>query len=652
MPNSSLVSAYCHMGPIRCAIAAQGTRGDFQPVLALGLGLVRAGHVVKFFANPGHCKMAAEFGIESLACSMEIKDFLATERGMKAMETGDILMVMAASDYDDDVDLNIDYGEIFVKGMLEFKPDIIIWTGLIGGEVSRFRQDTNFTVPEISASYQPHAIPTNHISPVHMQRLELEPGQPLLYTWVLQAQTEAIQNFTHCQEQMKQGKEPFMFHTPQAQYEGYFGEDHPTPKLLAYSPGWWPAYDDWPTGDNKGYVITGNWKIPKEVQEEAAKKGSTLFNAGSQHEACTKFIDAGEKPVYIGWGSMMVYSKEHMARLAVGSLKEAGKRGIIVGGWAELSEESLGGDDAEDLKEYSRNNVLFLKSAPHEWLFPQCACCVHHGGIGTAQASLSAGVPTLVTPVFADQKDIAKKLSKDGHGEGTVHLSQLSAKELGAKIKRCCEDPKILENCKKLAEVMQKEDGTQTAIEFIEKFKKEVDDGTWKKKRDALEQRLKVAHNRFKKLVEPSQMFAKWSMDLAEKYPPMKAYTSDQIDKYGKMVEIFMKKKLWYVKSSGGCPARKGEALKSDECGRFKEFAVLEEIGANKTGSRLHVKRLKGIGPDEGWVSPSVSGKDIVVKVASQQEIGKITADAIAKQFADITTVQQKQEDQKVKTKG
>eukprot|EP00435_Cladocopium_sp_Y103_P009969 s98_g2.t1 len=297
------------MGPIRCAIAAQGTRGDFQPVLALGLGLVRAGHVVKFFANPGHCKMAAEFGIESLACSMEIKDFLATERGMKAMETGDILMVMAASDYDDDVDLNIDYGEIFVKGMLEFKPDIIIWTGLIGGEVARFRQHTNFTVPEICASYQPHAIPTNHISPVHMQRLELEPGQPMLYTWVLQAQTEAMNNFTACQEEMKQGKEPFMFHTPQAQYEGYFGEDNPTPKLLAYSPGWWPAYDDWPTGDNKGYVITGNWKISKEVQEEAAKKGSTLFNAGSQHEACTKFIESGEKPVYIGWGSMMVYSK-------------------------------------------------------------------------------------------------------------------------------------------------------------------------------------------------------------------------------------------------------------------------------------------------------------------------------------------------------
>lgn len=229
------------MGPIRCAIAAQGTRGDFQPVLSLGLGLVRAGHVVKFFANPGHCKMAAEFGLESAACNIEIKDFLATERGMKAMETGDILMVMSAADYDDDVDLGVDYGEIFVKEMLEFKADVLIWTGLMGGEVMRFREHTNFTVPEIIASYQPHCIPTNHITPVHMQRLELEPGQPLMLTWVLEAQAGAANGFTQSQELEKQGKELFIFHSPQSSYEGYFNhEEHPTPKLLAYSPGWWP----------------------------------------------------------------------------------------------------------------------------------------------------------------------------------------------------------------------------------------------------------------------------------------------------------------------------------------------------------------------------------------------------------------------------
>lgn len=623
------------MAPIRCAIATQGTRGDFQPVLSLGIGLKRAGHVVKFFANPGHCKMANEFGLESVACCIEVKDVLSTERGMRAMEKGDLLMVFAAGDFDDDLDLQTDWSGIFQNEMEEFKPDVLIWTGLMGGEVSKLREKTNMMIPEIIASYQPHSVPTNHITPVNMQRLELEPGQPLLYTWVLEMQTDAGGNFYRVQEAMKEGVEVGVFNTPQASYEIMFNiEEHPTPRILAYSPGWWVPYDDWPKTSN--ILVPGNWKIPKEQQEEAAKKGSALFNAGDQHTATTDFILAGEKPVYIGWGSMMVFSKEHMARLAVGALKEAGKRGIIVGGWAELSESSLGGDEAQDLKDYSQSNVLFLKSAPHEWLFPQCACCVHHGGIGTTQASLSAGVPTIVTPVFADQKDIARKLSKDQHGEGTVHLSQLTAKELGAKIRKCCEDPTIIQNCKTIAEVMAKEDGIKSTVDFIENFKKEVDAGIWKKKRDALEERLKAAHNKFKHLKDFGQIFGKWNMDLSEKYPPMKQYMADQINKHGRMVEIFMKKKLWFVKSAGGCLARTGEALKSEESGRYKEFAMLEEVGASKNGSRIHVKRVKGIGPDEGWVSPVVSGKDIVVKVASQAEIGKIQMDAIAKQFSDI----------------
>jgi len=579
--------------------------------------------------------MATEFGLDAEVCAIDIKDFLSTERGLRAMEKGDIVMVMTNQEFDDEVDgMSTDWGDIFKKSCSEFKPDLLIWTSLMGGEVSVFKQLCP-DVPDMLAAYQPHCVATNHIQSINMQRLELEPGQPLLFTWVLESQSAAAGMFQACQEQLKKGEEPYIMHTPQVVYEGTFNlEEQPTPKLMAYSPSWWPAYDDWP---KKNLHITGNWKIPKEVQEEAALKGGTLFDAGGQHQVCTDFINGGEKPVYIGWGSMMVYSKEHMARLAVGALKEAGKRGIIVGGWAELSEESLGGDEHEELKAFSRNNVLFLKSAPHEWLFPQMACCVHHGGIGTTQASLSAGVPTVVTPVFSDQKDIGEKMNRDKTGAGTCHLSQLTAKELGARIKKCCEDPTILSNCTKLAEKMQKEDGVKTTVEFVEGYMKEqVASGEWKKKRDALIDRLQKAHQKFKKLSDPAQIFAKWNMDLAEKYPPMAAYMQDQVERYGKMTDVLSKKKLWYVKSSSGCLARKGEALKSDECGRYKEYAVLEEVGASKNGSRLHVRRLKGIGPEEGWVSPVVSGKDIVVKVASAPEIQKITFDAIQKQFADI----------------
>ena len=37
---------------------------------------------------------------------------------------------------------------------------------------------------------------------------------------------------------------------------------------------------------------------------------------------------------------------------------------------------------------------LYGRSVPHDWLFPQMAAVVHHGGAGTTAAGLRAGKPT------------------------------------------------------------------------------------------------------------------------------------------------------------------------------------------------------------------------------------------------------------------
>lgn len=44
-----------------------------------------------------------------------------------------------------------------------------------------------------------------------------------------------------------------------------------------------------------------------------------------------------------------------------------------------------------------------LDKVPHDWLFPQVAAVVHHGGAGTTAAGLRAGVPTIIKPFFGDQ---------------------------------------------------------------------------------------------------------------------------------------------------------------------------------------------------------------------------------------------------------
>merc|ERR550532_39714 len=93
-----------------------------------------------------------------------------------------------------------------------------------------------------------------------------------------------------------------------------------------------------------------------------------------------------------------------MTCLALRSLRRASARGVVLSGWAGLGAALVEGErDAAELRAYAANNVFFMETAPHEWLFPQCAVIVHHGGIGTMAAALRSGVPNVVTPIFADQ---------------------------------------------------------------------------------------------------------------------------------------------------------------------------------------------------------------------------------------------------------
>merc|ERR1719453_1994270 len=109
---------------------------------------------------------------------------------------------------------------------------------------------------------------------------------------------------------------------------------------------------------------------------------------------------------------MICKSEQWMAKIAVEALKHAGARGVLLGGWAEMSLSSV----PPELQDYCKENVLFVPSAPHEWLFPQCAVVVHHGGSGTTAASVRSGRPTLITPIFLDQLDHARLANASGIG--------------------------------------------------------------------------------------------------------------------------------------------------------------------------------------------------------------------------------------------
>ncbi len=59
-----------------------------------------------------------------------------------------------------------------------------------------------------------------------------------------------------------------------------------------------------------------------------------------------------------------------------------------------------------------------IDSAPHDWLFPQMAAVVHHGGAGTTAAGRRARTPSVVVPFVTDGPFWGQRVADLGVGPG------------------------------------------------------------------------------------------------------------------------------------------------------------------------------------------------------------------------------------------
>jgi sterol 3beta-glucosyltransferase len=123
-------------------------------------------------------------------------------------------------------------------------------------------------------------------------------------------------------------------------------------------------------------------------------------------------LAADPKPVYIGFGSIVVPDPDELTRIVVEGVRRAGCRAILSKGWSgRAKENNLGSTGAETSSAAGSaaaepewpSFIYPIKSIPHDWLFPRIAGVVHHGGAGTTAAGIRAGVPTIIKPFFGDQ---------------------------------------------------------------------------------------------------------------------------------------------------------------------------------------------------------------------------------------------------------
>ena len=167
------------------------------------------------------------------------------------------------------------------------------------------------------------------------------------------------------------------------------------------------------------------------------------------------FIEAGDAPVYIGFGSMAGKNPEKISSIILEAVEAAGVRAILATGWGGINARNLPG------------NVHVIDQAPHDWLFPKMAAVVHHGGAGTTAAGLRAGKPTLVIPFMGDQPFWGKRVAEIGAGPPPIPQKKLSVSNLSNALMRLVEDPSLARQADAIGRKIRQEDGTGCAADMI-----------------------------------------------------------------------------------------------------------------------------------------------------------------------------------------
>jgi MGT family glycosyltransferase len=112
------------------------------------------------------------------------------------------------------------------------------------------------------------------------------------------------------------------------------------------------------------------------------------------------------------------------------------------------------------------SNVRLEAFVPHSAVLPHAKAMVTQCGLGTLMKALAHGVPLVCIPLVGDQPDNAARVVAQGAG---IRLERDSTPEqIRAGIERVLRQPGFGESARRMAGILAKENGAQTAAEEIE----------------------------------------------------------------------------------------------------------------------------------------------------------------------------------------
>ncbi|MFC3077937.1 glycosyltransferase [Phenylobacterium terrae] len=405
---------------MKISIHTLGTRGDVQPYLALALALIRAGHQVLLAAPQQFAGLIEGQGVPFAPLPAGFLDLLDTPQGKAAIArgrgfSGGLKLLKHVRP------LMRELFDAEWRAAAGFSPDLIVhhpkslasphMAEKLGVEALLASPLPGFTP---TAAFPSPLLPFRTLGPLNRasHRLAIQGGQTLFRRAIAQWRASVLG------------------------LDGAGAGRAPVRTLYAYSPAVLPRPADW--SDDvcvSGYwVLDAPWAPPADL---------------------AAFLSAGDRPVYVGFGSMPGIDPRELTETVAAALARAGRRGVLATGGGALTPIAAG------------PHVHFIDAAPHTALLPLMSAALHHGGAGTTGASLSAGLPTIVCPFMGDQPFWARRVHDLGAGPAPLDRRRLTADAL-ARAFDAAAQPGMARAAGRLAGRIAQEDELATAVGFIE----------------------------------------------------------------------------------------------------------------------------------------------------------------------------------------
>jgi len=403
---------------MRFALAAEGSRGDVQPMLGLAAGLVARGQEVVVCAPPDLRHLVEGRGLDFRPLGTDIHRFLGEHAD--ALRRGPVVSMRLAKKL---------FGR-FLKEQFEALPraaagaDVIIGAGVqfAGSSIAEawgipYRPVAYCPVLFRSGDYPPPVLP-NQSLPRWFNRMAWD-AFLRFNEWVLRSDLN--------QHRAALGLDP----VPNT-YR-YMISAHP---LLAADEALAPAPDD--------------LSVPVEQVGYLLPKDETPLP-----EKLELFLEAGPPPVYLGFGSMMDPDPAGTTRLLLDAALRAGCRAILSKGWAGLGNGPL------------PESVFAAGPLPHANLFPRLAAVVHHGGAGTTATASRSGVPQIVVPHLLDQYYWGRRAHLLGVAPPPLHRLKLTASRLAELISATLDNEVMADRAEELAVKLRVTNPIESAVDAI-----------------------------------------------------------------------------------------------------------------------------------------------------------------------------------------